>query len=211
MKLYLGLAAPLLLFVYLPLVIIGMAVLFTKVKPWKTRAWATPLYLTLAYAVPLGDVTWHSWNMSKVCPNAGLHVYRTVVVDGFMPGSEYTVLKRGYRFAESRVNSSNGLVTRWERTASGIERLDGVPPKSEWEAIGGVAIPDRNLGINATRSFVRNRYTKEIVAEDMYFSAWRGWIDARIASVIDNSAGGCGRSQTLYDSIDMILLSSDKQ
>lgn len=84
MKLYLGLAGPLLLYVYLPLALIGLAVLFAKAKSWKTCAWTVPLYLILAYAIPLGDVTWHSWNMAKVCPKVGLHVYRTVVVDGFL-------------------------------------------------------------------------------------------------------------------------------
>lgn len=211
MKLYLGLAKPLLLVVYLPLVLIGLLVLFSKVKSWQNRTWAIPLYLIVAYAIPLGDVTLNSWNMAKVCPKAGLHIYRTVKVDGFIPGSEYTVRERKYHFAEGKINPIDGLVTRWEKTTSGgIERLDNVPPKSEWAESSGIAMPDRGLGVNKTHSFIQNRFTKEIIAEDWYFSAWYGWIDAWIASVIDNSPGGCGNSQTLYDSIDRILISSEK-
>ena len=214
MKLYIGLAGPLLLFVYLPLVLIGLAVLFRKVKQWKTRAWAIPLYLILAYAIPLGDVTLHSWNMSKVCPKAGLHVYRTVVVDGFMPGGEYTVRERGYRFAESaqgRIDVKTGLflVTRWEKTESGVQRLDGVPSKSEWELISTIATPDYKLGVSKTYEAIQNRFTKEVIAERKVFLAWRGWIDAWIGSVIDNSVGGCdGGSRMLRDSIEIILISS---
>ena len=53
MKFYIGLAAPLLLYVYLPLAAIGLLVLFAKVESWKTRRWAIPLYLVLAYAIPI--------------------------------------------------------------------------------------------------------------------------------------------------------------
>jgi len=207
MKLYIGLAGPLLLFVYLPLVLIGLVALFRKVKQWKTRAWAIPLYLILAYVIPLGDVTWHSWNMSKVCPKAGLHVYRTVMVDGFMPGSEYAVQKRGYRFAEGTIDTKTGLVTRWEKTETGVQRLDGVPSKSEWELISTIATPDYKLGVSKTYEAIQNRFAKEVIAERKVFLAWRGWIDAWIGSVIDNSVGGCdGGSRMLRDSIEKILI-----
>lgn len=212
MKLYLGLAGPLLLYVYLPLALIGLAVLFAKVKPWKTRAWAVPVYLVLAYTIPLGDVTLNSWNMAKVCPKAGLHVYRTVEAQGFIPGSEYAVRERGYRFAESTIGTKTGLVTRWEKTESGVQRLDGVPPKSEWELISTIAFPDYEFGVSKEYEAIQNRFTKEVIAERWVFLAWRGWIDAWIGSVIDNSVGGCnGGSQILRDSIEKILISSEKQ
>ena len=85
MKLYLGLAGPLLWFIWLPLVLLGLVILLIKVKTWMTRAYAIPLYLVIAYVIPLGDVALNSWHMAKVCPNAGLHVYRRVNVEGFIP------------------------------------------------------------------------------------------------------------------------------
>jgi hypothetical protein len=102
MKLYLGLAALLLLVVYLPLALIRLVVLFSKIKRRKTRIWAIPLYLILAYLIPLGDVTWHSWNMAKVCPKAGMKIYRTVKADGFIPAGEYGIRELGYSFGESK-------------------------------------------------------------------------------------------------------------
>lgn len=212
MKFYIGLAAPLLLYVYLPLAAIGLLVLFAKVESWKTRRWAIPLYLVLAYAIPMGDVTWHSWNMAKVCPKAGLHVYRTVVVDGFMPADETYVSRGGYRFVEGEISPKTGLVTRWEKTESDIQRLDGVLPKSEWALKSGIAKQNYADGVSEEYESIQNRQTSEIIAERRLFLAWRGWIDAWIASVIDNSVGGCnGGSYLLIGSIAKILIPSERQ
>ena len=60
MKLYLGLTGPLLWFIWLPLVLLGLVILLIKVKTWMTRAYLIPLYLVIAYVIPLGDVTLNS-------------------------------------------------------------------------------------------------------------------------------------------------------
>lgn len=213
MKLYLGLAGPLLLYVYLPLALIGLAILIAKAKRWKTRAWAIPLYLILAYAIPLGDVTWHSWNMSKVCPKAGLHVYRTVVVDGFIPEQSVSrdLLERyPYRFVETRPRKNkNDTVFRIERVDGQIVEIDGTQPIAEWEYVRDpFDYPDKILGVTVDREVIRNRRTGEAIAEDFSFKAWRGWIDAWIASVIDNSAGICYERPGMFDKFPEILIPS---
>ncbi len=211
MKLYLGLAKPLLLYVYLPLAFIGLLAVIFKSKSSRTRLWAIPLYLFAAYAIPLGDVTWHSWHMAKVCPKAGLHIYRTVVVDGFMAltGGESYILKDGYSFVESKDFYNKGIVTRYEKTASGVRRLDGVPPISEWELVENLNQEiDKKPGVTISRSVIRNRQTGEVIADYYYYSAWRGWIDALIGSVIDNSVGGCYRRPKLTQKYQDILIPS---
>lgn len=210
MKLYMGWGCTLLLYFYVPLALIGLLLLYRKFKPRKTRAWAVPLYVLVAYAIPLGDVTLHSWSMAKVCPKAGLHIYRTVVVDGFMPGGEGDI-KRGYRFMESH-SGTDGTVTRWEKTTAGINRLDNVPAKSEWEERIDGPEPDSKFGVTVTHEYIQHRMTKEIIAERWRFSAWRGWIDAWIGSLIDNSPGGCdGGALILRAYIDNILISSERK
>ena len=213
MKLYIGLAGPLLLFVYLPLALIGLAVLLIRVKTWKTRAWVIPLYLVLAYAIPLGDVTKHSWNMSKVCPKAGLHVYRTVVVDGFIPEQSVSkdLLERyPYRFVETRPRENkNNTVFRIERVDGQFIEIDGAQPLAEWEYVRDpFDYPDKTLGVTVDREVIRNRRTGEVIAEDFSFNAWRGWIDALIASVIDNSAGVCYKRPGMYEKFPEILIPS---
>lgn len=214
MKLYLGLAGPLLLWVYLPLALIGLAVVFGKLRNWKARAWVCPIYLILAYLIPLGDVTWHSWNMSKVCPTAGLHVYRTVVVEGFIPEtvvSQDLLEKYGYRFVETRPRSDkNGTVLRFERVGAKIFQIANATPIAEWEIVRDrIDYPDKSLGVTVQRDLIRNRSTGEVIAEDATFSAWRGWIDTAVAALIDNSAGVCYRKPSLLDSFSEILIPAE--
>lgn len=211
MKLYLGLAGPLLLYVYLPLALIGLTVLFAKVKPWKTRAWVIPVYVILAYAAPLGDVTWHSWNMTKVCPKAGLHVYRTVVVDGFQ--GEYadgdTMKEYSYLFVESTPYPGEKSVNRFERSGDQIIFTKIPRPTAEWEIVRTpFDYPDKSLGVTVDGHAIRNRRTGEVIAEQLAYSAWRGWIDAWIASVIDNSAGVCYRTPKMISKFPEILIPS---
>ncbi len=212
MKLYLGLAKPLLLYLYLPLVLIGLMVLFSKVKSWKSRAWVVPLYLFLAYAIPLGDVTWHSWNMAKVCPKAGLHVYRTVVVDGFYSNylANYYIHRYPYMLLEEPESPGLSGYIRLVRKNDEITVLHNVPELlTEWEILYIPNYdPDPSLGVRGKRWVARNRQTGEVVAESLSFSAWRGWIDAWIGSVVDNSVGSCYSRPDVTEKIQEILIPS---
>jgi len=73
-----------------------LAVFYLPVVFWLLRRlWRSPRWpgmkkvgilfvaILLAYAIPLGDVTINSLAMAKVCPGAGLHIYKTVEVEGF--------------------------------------------------------------------------------------------------------------------------------
>ena len=211
MNLYIGLAGPLLQYVYVPILIVGMLVLYVKLKHWKTRLWAMPLCLILAYAIPLGDVTWHSWNMSKVCPKAGLHVYRTVVVDGFQGkyGGVETMEKYPYVFVESTPYPDENSVNRFVHSGDQIVFTKIPKPTAEWEiAQDRLDYPDKLLGVTVERDVIRNRNTGEVIAEQLAYSAWRGWIDAKIASVIDNSAGNCYTHPKMNQKFHEILIPS---
>lgn len=212
MKLYIGLAKPLLLVVYLPLVLIGLVVLFSKVKSWKKRIWVIPLYLISAYVIPLGDVTLNSWNMAKVCSNAGLHIYRTVEVDGFIPELSIStdLLKRyPYKFVETRPRKKDNTVFRIERVKDEFIEIDGAQPTAEWEIVREpFDYPDKSLGVTVDGDVIRNRYTGEVIAEYFAYSAWQGWIDAWISSVIDNSAGVCYKRPKMFEKFQEILIPS---
>ena len=180
MKLYLGLAGPLLWFIWLPLVLLGLVILLIKIKSWMTRAYLIPLYLVIAYVIPLGDVTLNSWHMAKVCPNAGLHVYRRVNVEGFIPEvilSRDILEKYPYNYLESR-KDARGLVYRLERTALGFIELNDVRPKAEWEIVNHIIErADKFSGVNVERKVIRNIKSREVIAEDIHYAAFSGWID----------------------------------
>ena len=208
-KLYLGLAKPLLLLFYLPVVLVLLELLFRAIRSWKLRLVVIPIYLILAWLIPLGDVTRNSIAMAKVCPRAGLHVYRTVVVDGFMPAGKGYLDKYGYKFVESKIDPVSGLVTRWEKTDSGGKRFDYVRPLSEWVLKGGVDVFDHTLGVYSSREVIQNIKTSEVAAERVMFSARAGWVDSYIRGLIDNSTGSCdGGAKLLHSYIDTIIIPS---
>ncbi len=124
-----------------------------------------------------------------------------------MPLDEWHLGEYGYRFVEGRINPADGLVTRWEKTESGIRRLDRMIPKSKWILVNEVSVPSVNVGVNSSREYIHNIATKEVLAERKTFAAWRGWIDRWIGSLIDNSVGGCnGGSDILLESAVKILI-----
>lgn len=211
MKLYLGLAGPLLLYVYLPLAIVVLLLLMRKLKSWKARAFVLPFYLIAAYAIPLGDVTYHSLNMAKACTKAGLHVYRTVVVDGFLGeyASADALRQHPYVFLENRPFSSDPDVVRFERSGDQIINTTRPAPTAEWEIVKEpFDHPDKSLGVTVDGHVIRNLRTGEVIAEYFVFSAWRGWIDAWISSVIENSAGVCYTRPKMSEKFHEILVPS---
>lgn len=206
-KLYIGLAGPLLFFVYLPFVMVG---LFFLVR-MKWQLWikipGSLVYLITAYSLPLGDVTINSINMARMCEKVGLHVKRTVEVDGYYsasPGDD-----RKYKFIEF---PQPGMpVTRLEKENGKIIKTLMSEPTAEWE-YATLSI-DRRDGANGvwigSYEVVRSRRTSEVIAEYISYKAWSGWVDKKIASIIDNSVGGCYSRPSMYESISNILIPKD--
>ena len=203
-KLYIGLAGPLLLIVYLPIVLAGLWFLVTKKWHWWMKAPILLAYIVLAYIVSLGDVTVNSMNMAKMCSNVGLHVNRTVEVAGYYsanPGSD-----RKYKFIEF---SQPGLpVTRLEKVNGNVIKTLISEPTAEWEySTSTFDKRDNSSGVLIGRhEVVRNRITGEIIAEEITYKALSGWIDKRIAKIINNPVGGCYARPFMYESIDNILI-----
>ena len=50
---------------------------------------------------------------------------------------------------------------------------------------------DTFSGVNVDRKVIRNIKSREIIAEDIHYAAFSGWIDKKISSVIDNPVGVC--------------------
>jgi len=159
--------------------------------------------LITAYSLPLGDVTINSMNMARMCEKVGLHVKRTVEVDGYYsasPGDD-----RRYKFIEF---PQPGMpVTRLEKENGKIIKTLMSAPTAEWEYV--TLSYDRLDGANGvligSYEVVRSRRTSEVIAEYISYKALSGWIDKKIASIIDNSVGGCYSRPSMHESISNIL------
>ncbi|MDP3845821.1 MAG: hypothetical protein Q8R10_05280 [Pseudomonas sp.] len=210
-KFYIGLAKPLLLFVYLPIVLAGLLFLVTRRLPWHKKAPALLAYLIIAYAVPLGDVTVNSINMAKMCGKVGLHVNRAVEVDGYFARGTPAVDLRKYKYSFVEFSQPGIPVTHLERINGEIVKSRISEPAAEWENIV-LAFDQRDIanGVSVSQhEVIRSRKSGEILAEEISYAAWSGWLDRKIAALIDNSIGSCYSRPFMYESIDKILIPKD--
>lgn len=110
-----------------------------------TKTVSAILLLAVAYAIPLGDVTVNSMAMAKVCPSAGLHIYKTAEVEGYIDsGSEITLRQSPYNFVESPQLKIDGNYywIRVEKQPDGsISKTNLEKPTAEYEVLTGGGLP----------------------------------------------------------------------
>lgn len=138
--------------------------------------------LLLAYVIPLGDVTVNSMAMVKVCPSAGLHIYKTVEVEGYITylGDGGILKKYPYQFIETRQRKANGTYfwSHYERKAGNeISRKQLDQPTAEYEVALVEWHVDKSQGVEARAEVIRNRITGEALAERIMFNPLPGWLD----------------------------------
>lgn len=180
MKFYItNLSLFVLLVIYLP---IAVGVLW---RLWRSPRWQGAmkagvliLAILLAYAIPLGDVTVNSMAMAKVCPSAGLHIYKTVVVDGFI--GHYNLRGSPYQFIEFPTLRANETYywARSEKMPDGsISVKELAQPTAEHEVISVDWHLDKARGVESSAYVIRNRISGETLAEWNLFNPLPGWLD----------------------------------
>lgn len=180
MKLYItNLSLFVLLVFYLPAVLWVLWRIFRSPR-WRgaRKAGISLLIVTLAYVIPLGDVTVNSMAMAKVCPSAGLHIYRTVQVQGFV--GHYDLRGSPYQFVEFPTLRANGT-HYWQRFEKQPDGRTGVTelsqPTAEYEVISVDWHVDRERGVESRSYLIRNRISGELLAERNLFNPLPGWLD----------------------------------
>jgi len=146
-------------------------------------AWTLTLAF-LAAAFPLGDVLSTSRKMADLCPQAGIKIYRTVTVDGFLTNfGDASFLEKGFIYIEGvkpgkRIVILTKVGGEIRRQEIDIEKTP-YEPKSQYEFIfslqSGRFENRRDIGIQ--RSVVRDRLTGEVLGEAVAFYAYPGWVD----------------------------------
>lgn len=202
MKLYITEASILvLLVVYLPIVLLILWRI-AKSKRWRGAGKAAVIvaFLAVAYAIPLGDVTLNSMAMMKVCPKAGLHIYKQVKVDGYFDrsGGEYVLQGLPYRFIE---------YTRPGEKITRLERQEGIHIKktvldaisAQYEIVYEEAAYNRALGVKRKRYWVRDTKNQDVLGEWLEFGAVAGWLDRMLViRWFGGSVGACGNDPEAY-------------
>lgn len=182
MKLYISdLSLLVLLIFYLPLVLFILWRIIRSKKLGKiSKAIVIPVFLVIAYAIPLGDVTVHSMAMARVCSSAGLHVYKQVKVDGYFdPSASEEVLDLyPYRFIEYTRPGAREKVIHVERLRDkkNLKSLLDIP-EAKYEVKYDGWSDNKDLGVSVLRDSVIDRSTNEVLGERLLFNPMPGWVD----------------------------------
>jgi hypothetical protein len=214
MKLYItDLSMLVLLLLYLPLVLFLLwRIVRSKRLSKLGKAVVIPIFLVIAYAIPLGDVTINSIAMAKVCPNAGLHVYKQVKVDGYFDplGSLDTLERFSYRFIE--VTEPGGGVIRLEKGGTGmIEKMRLARPTAQHEIRYEGWHVDRALGVSMLQDSIKDRTTGEVLGERLLFNPIPGWVDRTfVLRWFGEAIQGC-HGQPDYEFRSKVLLPNDRR
>ncbi|MES9899243.1 MAG: hypothetical protein ABW148_09490 [Sedimenticola sp.] len=209
MKLYISdLSIYVLVFTYLPLVIyLLVRLLFNRNLSKFAKTVSIAVAIPIIYAIPFGDVTLNSMAMARACPQAGLHVYKKVKVDGYLDSSAVSrnMEKHGYLFMESYV--IGGGYARHDLQEDGsIKETFMDKPTAEYEVVyksyyrkrDGTfrmvysrdessvypsednlkALPGGETRIGGMHRWqARNRITGEVIGEWITFGPLHGWLD----------------------------------
>jgi hypothetical protein len=192
MKLYISEGAVMLLAVfYTPLVLWIAWKLWKNLGPglgWRVAV-VVPM-LAIAAAIPMWDVIATSRDMAELCPEAGVHINRSVRVDGYLTNFGFAEsLKLGFKYIEAR--EPGGRVTVFRRRPSSVETVRHLPgeyhPVSRFEFVlddaSGYVVPG-TLHVDMDRSVVRDRNTGEELGYSTIYRAYPGWVDRNTISRI---------------------------
>lgn len=152
--------------------------------------------LFVAAAIPLWDVVITSVQMARLCPQAGIFVKRSVKVDGFYTNfGSPDMLKRGFRYIESRSYGDRIVVYRKDGDAVKTEEFDAktYEIKSRYEYIydaeSGAYQGRRDIGIQ--KSVVRDRQTNEELGYALRYAAYPGWVDRNTVGLLGRVGWAC--------------------
>lgn len=133
MKLYIsGISIIVLLVFYLPLVILLLLRIWLSGLQNLSKVTTMILVAVVAYAIPMWDVTANSVAMAKICPSAGLHIYKTVEVEGFAGGSDDFLERYQYDFLEHSANNPSSYGSKkWIRVEKRLATQAEIEPYTQ--------------------------------------------------------------------------------
>lgn len=159
------------------------------------RAVLIPVAL-VALIAPWADEVWIAWRFGQLCKDAGVHVYRTVEVDGFYDStmrSGYELIKRhGYKYMEhpsdprTKVDYVERIDGEWKKTT--LDR-----PRSRY--IYQFADPRQEVPagfkIEKTEWQVVDSQNGEIIGRETRFSRYPGWVQSLWIKYFGNGGNTC--------------------
>ena len=187
------------LLLYTPIALFVLWCLW-KAVPGKRaiRIGATSIATILAALFPFWDVLSTSNQMARLCPAAGVRVYKAVEVEGYLTnfGGEGDVLRGQMNYLEEQTRPNKiSIYTKQENKL--VEQI--VDPtkmpyviKSRYEyRYGSAEQLEGAKNIAKARSVVVDRISGEILGEAVSYTAFPGWIDRNSIQLLGNFSWHC--------------------
>ncbi len=171
----------LLVFVYLPVLVIVSFLIYRRLN-WKRRLKIPVVisFLIIAYFAPVVDVMKTGLDMQYYCKKEhGLHVYKAVSVKGIFGVNQQAkkFLGMGFEYLEKEVK---GKLYRFELVDGELDKFEIRELSSLYEGYFEDVFFDSNMRLITYG--IRNRHTREIIAESKFYQAGGGWLDHLLPS-----------------------------
>lgn len=176
---------------------VGALILVTLKRLLRSNRWRqlviAPLTV-LVVAAPWADELWIAWHFSALCKDAGVHIVRSVEVEGFLndttrSSSEHLIGRlitdaesvtsfdrSGYRFKESRLK--DGKVWRLERVAEGVQTSVIDKPTARYHYTITRYHQDAGYQLEAIEYAVVDSQTGEVIGRKATYKRYPGWVNA---------------------------------
>ncbi len=170
----------LILFVYTPLAMLIMRMLWTSFRDRRRKQFALlAVAVPLLVAVPLADALWIDWKFNALGRDAGLHVAHRVAVDGYYDGKlqwdEAKLRKSGFHFMEYR--DKDGAFRRIELTEKASRTLEIPQPTARYHWVNVSTRQPVAYRIGESEDQVVDTQTGAIFGRNVIYLSYPGWVD----------------------------------
>ena len=176
----------------------AVALLFLWLWLRKGRYWrfVIPPLALIALIAPWTDEVWIAWRFSQLCRDAGVHVYKTVEVEGFYDSilrSGYELIEHyGYKYMEhpsdprSKVDRVEKVDGEWRKTTSD-------QPSSRYQYRFADPRQEVPIGykLEKTEWQVVDTRAGEVIGRELRFARYPSWVQSLWIRYFGNGAVMC--------------------
>lgn len=179
-------------------IVVYLTARFPKARIFKRINGTVALIVMLL--VPTWDILPGVYHFNKLCADAGLHVYKTIKVDGFYykdAGSgiaDYLLRKKGFKYIEAEDEKAARKLAKYHLSKDGVLLKESIKkPKSRYILSENWKI-DEGLNSAKFEHEVRDRENGEVLAVFRVYGYFGNWVQSIIGRSLQGMATYCPKT-----------------